>query len=208
MRHFAKFTVAVVAVGYFAFVSGCNKPTTNEPATAVVEPQSHDDHDEDGHDEDGHGHDHDDDGHGHDHDHGDAKMIDASKAGLDADALVHLDEAEMPENYADSVKLLVEMRDEIRDGFAAGNVEQADGPLHEVGHLLEHIETLVNNSSLSSDQKKQAAEAIESLFDLFGEVDARVHDEQSKAGKEYSDVAESVDASVKVLVDFVDAAKK
>tara|TARA_R110002073_G_scaffold5624_28_gene34734 strand:- start:9617 stop:10219 length:603 start_codon:yes stop_codon:yes gene_type:complete len=200
MRHLAKFTVAVVAVGYLAFVSGCSKPASEETPTAVVDPQGHDDH----------GHDHDDD-HGHDdhgHDHGAAKVIDADKAGLDADALVHLDHAEMPDTYADSVKLLGEMRDKIRDGFAAGNVEEADGPLHEVGHLLEHIETLVAKSSLSDDQKKQAANAIESLFDSFGEVDARVHDKQGKAGKEYSDVTESVDASIKVLADLVDATKK
>ncbi|TWU20110.1 hypothetical protein Pla52o_46240 [Novipirellula galeiformis] len=201
MRLFGKFSVAMAAVGYFAFVSGCSKPEV--PPAAPVEVVA-DDH---GHDDD-HGHSHDEGGHDHGHDHGDAKMIDAKEAGLDAGALVHLDEVAVPKNYSDAVAMLAGMRDKIRDGFAAGNVEEADGPLHEVGHLLEGIETLVEASAMSEDQKSQAMKAIETLFDSFGEVDARVHDAKGEAGKEYTEVAKSVDAAVKTLSDLADAAKK
>ncbi|MFG0263451.1 MAG: hypothetical protein ACF788_13750 [Novipirellula sp. JB048] len=185
----------MLAVGYLTFVSGCSKPEAPPvaPAEVVV---------------DDHGHSHDDDDHGHDHDHDGATMIDAEAAGLDAGDLVHLDEVAVPENYADAVALLVEMRDKIRDGFAAGDVEEADKPLHEVGHLLEGIETLAKASSMSEEQKTEAMAAIESLFELFGAVDARVHDAQGEAGKEYSEVAESVDAAVASLSDLVDAAKQ
>lgn len=97
--------------------------------------------------------------------------------------------------FDEAVHELVEMRNAIRDGVAAGDEEAFHGPLHEVGHVLESLESFAEKMEDSAN-KTAAVEAVESLFDLFGKVDAKLH---GGDGVDYSDVADEIDANVSIL---------
>ena len=145
---------------------------------------------------DDHGdHDHGDHDHG-DHDHG--SRVNAAAAGLDADDLVYLDRPEMPENLQEAVAQLTASRDDIANGFANDNVDSIHDQLHAIGDLLEAIETYVEDSDLSEENQKQALQAVETLFDKFGVVDAKLHGGE---GKDYQEVADSIDGAVATLQD-------
>lgn len=183
-----KSSVSVFLVAFYCtLVSGCGETKPPEIANSNSVTGHQDEHDTHSHE-------------GHEH----KTVIDAAQAGLDVDSLPHLEEAELPESLPNSVIVLTGMRDTIRDGFKAGDIEKADGPLHEVGHLLEHIEDLAKKSSLTDAEKKQISDVIESLFKDFGLVDERVHDKKGEKGKPYSEVADSIDAAIKTLSDLSD----
>ena len=157
----------------------------------------HSDHDHAEHDHGHDGHDHD----GHDHgDHGDGDKVDASAVGLDADSLVHLDEPEPPKSLAEAIEKLTSLRDTVSKGFADDKVDDVHGELHDVGNLLEATRDLVKSSKLSDEAKTSAMAAIETLFDSYGDVDAKLHGEK---GKEYSDVSEDIDSALKSLSEVV-----
>jgi hypothetical protein len=164
---------------------GCqpSSPTDSDAATATG--SSDHDHDHEGHDHEGHDHD------GHDHD-----VIDADAAGLTTDALVHLDEPAAPKSFAAAVDKLTKMKATIAGGFADDDIDSIHHELHEIGTLLEQTESLAKASDLNEEQKKQALAAVDSLFDAFGSVDAKLHGEN---GAEYSEVSGDIDDAIKVL---------
>ncbi|MFG0264381.1 MAG: hypothetical protein ACF8AM_04410 [Rhodopirellula sp. JB055] len=171
---------------------GCQPSSPTESGATSTTGSSDHDHDHDGHDHDGHDHDHE----GHDHDGHDHDVIDADAAGLSSDALVHLDKPEPPESLSAAVEKLVKMKSTIAGGFADDDVDSVHHELHEIGTLLEQTETLAKASDLNEEKKKQALAAIDSLFDAFGSVDAKLHGE---SGAEYSEVSGDIDDAIKVL---------
>ncbi|TWU33790.1 hypothetical protein [Novipirellula artificiosorum] len=173
MRKTSPLYLLLLAACYVTFASGCNQPA---PPAAPAEEH---DHDHEGHDHDGHDHD-DEDHEGHDHE------------GHDHDA------ATIPDNFDESVAALVVMRDTIRDGLIAGNEDVAHGPLHAIADLLEAIEQQAKDSStLTDEQQAQAAKAVDSLYDQFGEIDARLHDEE--AG-DFEKNAEAIEEQIQTLI--------
>ena len=215
MRLFTHLTRTCLLGACLIGFTGCEdidkKTTTAKTDTEDHGDHDHDDHASHDHDGDDHaahdahaGHDHDAHaGHDHDahagHDHGDdAHQIDAKAAGLSTDDLVSLDEPPMPDNLNDAVKQLAKMSATIGDGFKNDKIDDAHGPLHDVANLLECIEGLAKESSLSDTDKDKASEAVEKLFDGYGAIDEKLHNE--KKGKDYADVADSIDTAVKTLV--------
>ncbi|MCO8121028.1 hypothetical protein NHH03_04705 [Stieleria sp. TO1_6] len=163
-----------------AVLPGCGKQAT----TTVSEVSESADHDHDDHGDHA-GHDHDKAGdHSHDdhggHDHGDH----------DHDF----------ESLAEAVEEITSLRDEIRDGFAAGDAEAAHGPLHHIGTVLIATQTLVEKQD-PSEQKDQTVAAVKSLMDDYSAVDLGLHgsDESKSKGKSYDDVSASIDAAVETL---------
>lgn len=186
-------SVSLVAVCLVA--AGCGGSTP--PAPPVADNHDHDAHDHGEHDHDEHGHD--------GHDHGAATTIDAAAAGLSADDLVSVDEPELPDNLNDAVKQLVELRDKIRDAFKADDADAAHNPLHEVGHLLGGIESLVADGDHDATHKKELDAAVEELFDSYTAVDETFH---SDGGKEYNEVEAKIDAAIQTLQDHVGHGKE
>ncbi|MGB7345467.1 MAG: hypothetical protein WBD20_14730, partial [Pirellulaceae bacterium] len=156
---------------------------------------SHADHDNGDHD----GHDHDEDGHD-DHDHGDVKQIDASAAGLSTEDLISLNEKPIPDNYKDAVAELSTLSTKIADSIKSGDINDDHGPLHDVSGLLDGIAALAKKSSMDDDAKKAVAGAVDKLLDAYGDVDYRLHD--AEKGKDYSDVAEDINAALKTLQSY------
>ena len=163
-------------------LAGCSETKTDTSASSHA-------HGEDGHQ-------HGEDGHHHD-EHG--NHIDADAAGLSTDDLVSLDGPELPDNFNDAVAALAKMSTTISDGFKNDKIDDAHGPLHDVGNMLECVGELANKSEMSDDAKKAVADAVEQLFDGFGAIDMKLHDPNK--GKDYADVADSIEAAMKTLLD-------
>ncbi len=118
----------------------------------------------------------------------------------DVSASDHKHEAghEHPATLAAAVKELEEICATIKTAFAKDDAEAAHGPLHDVGHLLEQFPDLIAKSTLDEAGKAEATTAVENIFSSLGAVDEGMH---GSGGKKYSEVSETVDASLKTLAD-------
>jgi len=108
-----------------------------------------------------HGHDHD---HGHGHDHGTAA----------AGGHAH------PETLPAAVAELKELVEKVRGALASGDREKADGPVHEVGHLLGDMEGLVAKAKLPAERETAVKQAIEEIFQAFDTLDTALHGDADK----------------------------
>lgn len=104
------------------------------------------------------------------------------------------------ENYDDAVAELVEMQTKIKDNIGNGNTEAAEGPLHDVVHVLEIIGNFVQNSDLDDEAKKSCTDAIENLYGSFNAIDDKLHGDE---GKDYDEVSEQIETSIKTLQEQV-----
>ncbi len=161
--------------GASVLILGCNPPGPAPPpaSQAGEQPGHDDDHDGD------HDHDHDKMGeHGHHHhEHGDH-------------------DEEHHESYADAVAELDQLRGEVKEALAAGDLKKADGPVHEIGHILEELpELAAKDTRLATDDTIKPA--IDDLFDCFNDIDLKLHDDG--AGKTYDEVADRIDAAIATL---------
>ena len=75
----------------------------------------------------------------------------------------------------EAVAKIIELRNLIRDGFAAEDVDAAHGPLHEVGDVLTSLEQISGDSELTDEQQATLSTATEDLLDAFGAVDKTLH---------------------------------
>ena len=97
------------------------------------------------------------------------------------------------------VQELVSLRNVIRDGFAADDVDAAHGPLHDVGSVLEKLPELAKKQGLGEDDLNSVNAATEALFDAFGAVDKTLH---GGDGSTYEEEADKIDANVKIIADL------
>jgi hypothetical protein len=106
------------------------------------------------------------------------------------------DHHEHAETYNAAVVELDAMRQQISDAFAAGDIEAADGPIHEVGHVLEDVVDLARKENFSAEAIAEINSAVESLFDAFGRVDERIHGGE---GATYDEVQSQIDTAFETL---------
>lgn len=111
---------------------------------------------------------------------------------------------EMPETFAAAVSVLKEHAPEIKEAFEAGKSEDVHDALHFLGELSEKMSALIDASDLTDDQKAQAKETSEVLFDQYMELDGTLHDPDSKL--KYEDVSGKIDESLATLEALVPAA--
>lgn len=102
------------------------------------------------------------------------------------------------ESFAEALTEVEELCAEIKTAFAAGDLGKADGPVHEIGHLLEELLELAAKESLSEADQQQVKQAVDSLMNSFAALDERVHGGDS-AGKSYDEVATQIDAALAKL---------
>lgn len=187
--------LALLSLAMIAF-TGCQPSSAPDEAATTQTSDSHDDHDHDSHEGHDHaGHDHE----GHDHATHGHETVDAAAAGLSTDALVHLEKADAPKTLADAIKKLTSMQSTIAGGFADDDVDSIHNELHDIGTLLEQTEVLAKESDLGEEKKKQALAAIDTLFDAFGSVDAKLHGEE---GADFDEVSSDIEDAIKVLGDL------
>lgn len=146
--------------------------------------------------EQGAGHAHDPDHHDHQHDH-------------DSNGKhVHDGERELgkhPQSYAEAVNKLDRLRTAIRDAFAADDTERADQSVHELGHLLEEIPSLADREAFTAAEQESIKQAVDVLFECFGDIDEKLHGQQGKA---YSEVAPRIDEVTAALLAIAKSQEK
>ncbi len=104
------------------------------------------------------------------------------------------------ETYPAAVAELDGMRAAIETAFAANDTSAADGPIHEVGHVLEELVGMAKKAELGDEAVTAIEGAVEKLFDSFTAVDDKIH---GREGKDYSDVKAEVDAAFDVLRQYL-----
>lgn len=108
------------------------------------------------------------------------------------------------ETYPEAVAELEEMNKVIATAFASNDLDAAHDPLHEVGHVLDELPALAKKQELSDDAVAAIGAAVEKLFEAFGKVDAKFHDEE---GATYDEVKADIDSSMEVLRQHLPAAE-
>ena len=103
-----------------------------------------------------------------------------------------------PESLAEALTEVEELHAKIKTAVAADDLETADPPLHELGHLLEELPELAQKESLSEEDQQQVKQAADSLMDSYGAFDERIHGGESK-GKSYDEVADQIDEAISKL---------
>lgn len=122
--------------------------------------------------------------HGHDHEHG------AAATG----GHVH------PETLPAAVTELKELVAKVREALASGDREKADGPVHEVGHLLEDIEGLVAKAKLPAEREAAVKQALGEIFQAFDTLDTAIHGDADKP-IEFAPLDEKIGKALGVLGD-------
>lgn len=120
------------------------------------------------------GHDH----HGHDHDH---------------------DHAHRPGSLHEAVAELTAMRDAIRDALLDGEPNDAHGPLHEVGALLQAIPDVAAETDLPKEEWDAVNAANEELFDAFGTIDKAFHVKDGDKKAAYEEVSEQLEEAIEAI---------
>lgn len=76
----------------------------------------------------------------------------------------------------------------IRQAFAANDAAAADGPVHQIGHLIERLPALAQARGQGIDVDAVTASA-NLLFEAYGRIDGKLH---GGAGSEYATEAEGI----------------
>jgi hypothetical protein len=106
--------------------------------------------------------------------------------------------------WATTVQELIKLQTEIKGAFAADKEAEADAAVHEVGHLLEELEALVGKTVADPAAKIEVTQAIQTLFDAFGKIDAKLH---GGAGASYAEVGEQIETAMATLAKQAPAEK-
>lgn len=168
----------LLVMGFIA-ASGCSQSSSTPPAPS---PQTT-----------GQDHDHQDDqAHDHDHDRGEAHEEHKG----DTDHAAENDDHEHPQSYAEAVEQLEALHAAIKSAFSAGDTAKADGPVHEVGHLLKDVPAQGKKAALAATDQAAVEKAVDDLFECFGQIDQQLHGGQ---GKSYDEVAAQIDQAMEIL---------
>ena len=104
-------------------------------------------------------------------------------------------EHEHHESYAAAVAELDQLRGEVKAALSENNLEKADEPIHEIGHILGELpELAAKEAELANDSTVKPA--IDDLFDCFNQIDKKVHED---TGKTYDELADRIDAAMETL---------
>ena len=101
-----------------------------------------------------------------------------------------------PEDFASAVKQIQTLNDTIRTAFIEDDMNKADPPVHQIGHILESIHSLSEQASFSEEDQKSIDTAVESLFEAFAAIDEKLH---GGKGATYSDVEAKIKPAIELL---------
>jgi hypothetical protein len=165
--------ICIVLLPLVCLAIGC-APAATPPSAATARVDAGHEHDHD----DGHDHDH-----GHDgHDHGD-------------------EDYDSPNTIAAGIAALEKICGEVKTELAEGDLDDADGKVHMVGHLLDDLRVLVIDSKPAAEVETAAKKALDDIFDCFDKMDTALHaaDEAERKSLDYADHASTIEAAIKSL---------
>ncbi len=108
----------------------------------------------------------------------------------------HAEHSEHAETLEGAMKELVAFKATIQSAFEDKKPDDAHDALHEVGHVLEELPELAEKEKMSAEDVKTLKDAVEVLFEGFGELDKGMHGEK---GKSYEELSEGIDGAMKTL---------
>ena len=120
--------------------------------------------------------------HDHDHDHGD-------------------EDYDSPNTIAAGIAALEKICGEVKSELAEGDLDDADGKVHMVGHLLDDLRVLVIDSKPAAEVETAAKKALDDIFDCFDKMDTALHaaDEAERKSLDYADHAPTIGSSIQKL---------
>ncbi|MFO0423231.1 MAG: hypothetical protein ACK52C_06185 [Planctomycetia bacterium] len=121
--------------------------------------------------------------HGHDgHDHGD-------------------EDYDSPTTIAAGIAALEKICGEVKAELAEGDLDDADGKVHMVGHLLDDLRVLVMDAKPAADVETAAKKALDGIFDCFDKMDTALHsaDEAERKSLDYAAHAATIEAAITSL---------
>jgi hypothetical protein len=130
--------------------------------------------------------------HDHDHDHG--KKNEHADHDHDHDHGEHAAHDTLAGALAELEKICASVKKELD----AKNLDEADGHVHMVGHLVDDMHRLVGSAKLSEDAKAAATKALDEIFDAFDKLDTALHsaDEKVKEAIDYLEHEPRVQAAL------------
>jgi len=119
-------------------------------------------------------------GHDHDHDHGEHATHDT---------------------LAGAVAEVVKISASVKEELGKKNLDNADGHVHMVGHLVEDMHRLVGSAKLSDEAKAGATKALDEIFDCFDKLDTALHssDEKVREAIDYLEHEPRIQAAIEEL---------
>ena len=166
MKTLGRFSAVLLCL-LAASLIGCQQDASQEVTNTTLEYE----HDDDG--DAGQHHEHAEDGdEGHVHDH--AQL----------------------EDFGTGVTMLEEHYEEIKVAFEAGKPDDAHDALHCIGEILENLPRLAKQAELTDDQVTAVQQAVDKMFEAYGQVDDAMHHNQTP---DYAAVADSLDTEMAVL---------
>lgn len=100
------------------------------------------------------------------------------------------------ETFAEAVHEVERMVQQIEAGFADNDLEAADGPMHEIDHVLEEVVDLATKESLPQEAIAAIGAAVEQIFEGLDKVHDTIHGGE---GPDYPEVKQQVDEGLEVL---------
>jgi len=109
----------------------------------------------------------------------------------------HAHEHDEPKSFADGVAALRTLGGELAAKLAAEAGADADGAVHEIGHLLENVRGMATKEGLADAAKK----GLDELEECFGKVDEAFHsgDEKADPKKALESVKDRLEAAFQAL---------
>lgn len=98
--------------------------------------------------------------------------------------------------YRAAVSRIVDLHDQIRQGFAENNRWAVRPSLHRIGHTLRGMDNLIATSELTGDQRRSADLAVSELYNVFGEIDALM---LGVEGITYDEACPQIDRNLQIL---------
>jgi len=80
-----------------------------------------------------------------------------------------------PENLAAGVAMVKEHYEKIKEAFEAGKADDAHGPLHNVGALLESIPELAKAAGLADQKNAELQKAVDAMIEAYTKIDSAMH---------------------------------
>ena len=114
--------------------------------------------------------------HEHGHDHGDA---------------------EAPRELGALVDAISQHSEAIAAAFSSGKQDDAHGPLHEIGHLIQKLPDAAAQSDLPESDWTEVKQAADQLMTAFGKVDSLFHGSQD--GVIFDQIESDVTTAMEVL---------
>lgn len=163
----------IPVVGVVCCLVGCGPAAAPPPARATV--AHHHEHDHHGEADHDHDHDH---GDGHDHGH-------------------HVSHDSLAEAVAELEKVCAAAKVEL----GKKNLDDADGHVHMVGHLLEDMHRLVAAGKLPAEAEAAAKKALDEVFTCFDALDTALHssDEKVRQAVDYLEHEPTIAAAIETL---------